>query len=575
MVPVLALFLYFQVTCGLTLVKAPIQAVLPPSCNSNIYCTGPLLHDVQLAKLYKDSKTFVDMKLRFDEQTVLDKYDILKRESGGVPSKDVLYKFVEENFETGSELELWIPNDFTESPALLNSISDEKYKSWAKDLNHVFKNLTRKVKEDVNTNPQLYSLLYVPNPFVIPGGRFLELYYWDSYWIVNGLLLLDMVQTAKGVIENFIYLVATYGLIPNGSRKYYLQRSQPPLLIPMVNSYYNRTGDLKFIKDNINILEKEFEFWQEKRMVKIRKNGVCYNLARYSALSSGPRPESYREDLETAAHFVTEEERNECYIKLKSAAESGFDFSTRWFIKDGTNKGNLSYIETTSIVPVDLNAFVHWNAKILSDFNALLNNPTKQAHYAEIADQLLAGITAILWREDIGMWFDYDLINKKSREYFYLSNFTPLWTQSYLLPKNIMSEKVLAYVKETGVADFVGGVPISLENSGEQWDFPNAWAPLEAIMIQGLENLNTPKAKSLAYSLADKWIKTNYYGWIKFQKMFEKYDVLLLGETGAGGEYDAQTGFGWTNGVCLEFLSTYGKELKSIDYSNYTSNTSE
>lgn len=89
--------------------------------------------------------------------------------------------------------------------------------------------------------------------FVIPGGRFRELYYWDTYWIMSGLLLCDMTTTARGVIENFFYLIRTYNIIPNGSRKYYLQRSQPPLLIPMVDQYYQHTKDLDFVRQNIEV----------------------------------------------------------------------------------------------------------------------------------------------------------------------------------------------------------------------------------------------------------------------------------------------------------------------------------
>lgn len=547
---------------GLTLVRGP-SASLPPSCKSNIYCKGVLLEDVQLARLYSDSKTFVDFKLRYSEDVITEKYKELRDKYGGAPPFNVLQQFVNDNFEEGTELEQWTPTDFTDKPSLVDRVADPLYKDWVISLNNIFRNLSRRVKDEVYQRPDLYSLLWVPNGFVIPGGRFRELYYWDTYWIINGLLLCDMKKTARGIIENFIYIVKTNGFIPNGSRKYYLQRSQPPLFITMAHSYYEKTGDIDFIKDNIDVFEQEYMFWEKHRMIKVRKNGICYKLARYYSQSYGPRPESYREDYITAEKFKTEEEKNEMYIKIKSAAESGHDFSTRWFIKDGTNKGNLSDIDTPSIIPVDLNAFLHANAVILSNFNGLLKRYRQQEMYKRKAENLLAGITAILWREDKGMWFDYDIKNKMSREYFYLTNLSPLWTISYpRLRQQQISEKVLDYIKETGIEQFIGGIPTSLENSGEQWDFPNAWPPLQAIAVEGLLKLDTPQSRDKAFLFADRWVKSNYRGYKKFGNMFEKYDVLLPGQTGAGGEYEAQKGFGWTNGVILQFLDEFGKDLK-------------
>lgn len=206
------------------------------------------MHDVQLAHVYPDSKTFVDKKLKYTESDILSKYKDLKNNNNGkVPSNSELIKFIDENLEDGDELEEWVPPDFTETPSILNRIKDTNYKSWASGLNHVWKTLARKVKEDVKKNPDRYSLIYVPNGFVIPGGRFRELYYWDTYWIVNGLLLCDMKVTARGVIDNIISLVNEVGFMPNGGRVYYLNRSQPPMLPLMVLSYYRATNDFDYV----------------------------------------------------------------------------------------------------------------------------------------------------------------------------------------------------------------------------------------------------------------------------------------------------------------------------------------
>lgn len=221
---------------------------------SQIYCESEFMHDVQLAHVYPDSKTFVDKKLKYTESDILSKYKDLKNKNNGkVPSNSELITFINENLEDGDELEEWIPPDFTETPSILNRIRDTNYKSWAAGLNQVWKTLARKVKEDVKINPDRYSLIYVPNGFVIPGGRFRELYYWDTYWIVNGLLLCDMKVTARGVIDNIITLVNEIGFMPNGGRVYYLNRSQPPMLSLMVLSYYKSTNDFDYVKKVIAV----------------------------------------------------------------------------------------------------------------------------------------------------------------------------------------------------------------------------------------------------------------------------------------------------------------------------------
>lgn len=217
-----------------------------------IYCTSEFMHDVQLSGIYPDSKTFVDKKLKYPEKEILDKYNAWKKANNNqVPSKPDLTKFINDNLEDGDELEMWVPPDFTDSPSILNRISNPKYKKWAYELNNIWKTLARKIKHDVKKNPKRYSLIWVPNGFIIPGGRFRELYYWDTYWIVNGLLLCDMHSTARGIIDNIIMLVKQYGFMPNGGRVYYLNRSQPPMLILMVLSYYKTTNDFDYIKKNI------------------------------------------------------------------------------------------------------------------------------------------------------------------------------------------------------------------------------------------------------------------------------------------------------------------------------------
>lgn len=235
------------------------------------------------------------MKIKTSANDTLQKFEKMMNETGSAPSRSEIQNFVKENFDReGSEFEAWDPPDWKQSPEFLSKIKDPKFKDWAVNLNLLWKFLGRKIKDEVRDHPELYSIIYVPNPVIVPGGRFREFYYWDSYWILKGLLLCEMIDTVRGMVENYLHIVGKYGHIPNGGRIYYLMRSHPPLLLPMVQLYYEHTKDLNFIKQHIQVMEKEFQFWMNNRTVKIEKDGKHYTLARYKESSYGPRPESYR-----------------------------------------------------------------------------------------------------------------------------------------------------------------------------------------------------------------------------------------------------------------------------------------
>lgn len=146
-------------------------------------------------------------------------------------------------------------------------------------MNEIWKVLCRKMDPTVEANPSRYSLLYVPKPFVVPGGRFREFYYWDAYWIVKGLLVSGMHETCKYMIQNFVHMVETYGFVPNGGRCYYLRRSQPPLLTGMVYEYFEATHDVDFIREIMPKLEMELEFWDRKRLLKMEIGGAEYEVS--------------------------------------------------------------------------------------------------------------------------------------------------------------------------------------------------------------------------------------------------------------------------------------------------------
>lgn len=280
------------------------------------------------------------MKMKYPPKETMERFSKFMTENGENPGYVETFNFVNSTFDpAGSEFENWVPGDWKQHPKYLDDIKDSAFRDWAYKLNDLWKLLGRKIKDDVKDHQELYSIIWVPRPAIVPGGRFREFYYWDSYWIIKGLLLSEMTDTARGMLDNFLYIVDKYGFIPNGGRIYYLKRSQPPLLIPSVKIYYDHTEDLDYIRKNIGTMEKEFSFWMNNHTVNVTMEGKNYTLAVYGDKSSGPRPESYYEDIHSAGIFSTKEAKEHHYSELKAAAESGWDFSSRWFISEKKDNG--------------------------------------------------------------------------------------------------------------------------------------------------------------------------------------------------------------------------------------------
>ncbi|XP_061448855.1 trehalase isoform X2 [Rhineura floridana] len=518
---------------------------LPPPCDSQIYCTGELLRQVQEAMLFEDDKHFVDMPLKDSPEVVLEQFQKLVNETpGGNLSKEQLAGFVEGWFSPpGQELENWEPPDWTTSPPLLQRISDKKLQSWAQVLNAKWRQLGRQMKPEVKNSPERHSLIYVPNPLIVPGGRFLEYYYWDSFWVIEGLLLSGMTATAKGMIENFLYLVDKFGHIPNGGRVYYERRSQPPFLTLMMESYMKHTNDTDFLRSNLQVLEAEYRFWQDHRAVNVSFGGKEYSLNRYDVQVGGPRPEAYRKDVELAAGLEAGDQQK-LWAELKSAAESGWDFSSRWFLqRPAPLQASLQDTKTSAVVPVDLNAILCRVEHLLASFYGALGNSEKASWFQAAHQQRVAALRAVLWSNSAGAWLDYNLLLQKHNAAFYPSNLTPLWAECGVDPAT--SEKALLYLEASPALSYANGLPTSLVRAGQQWDLPNAWAPLQHLVIAGLAKSSLPRAQMLAFTLAQRWLRMNLAVYERYHGMFEK------------------EGFGWTNGVALQLLDLYSDRLTS------------
>ena len=344
----------------------------------------------------------------------------------------------------GDELEPYDPresqgDETAATPSQLEvSISDPKLRAWASDLVNLWPLLGRAMRPEVAMKARRHTLLPRIAPLVIPGGRFLETYYWDSYWVVLGLLSSGLTNAAKNLVANLLNDVETFGFVPNGSRCYYLNRSQPPLLSDMVMSIYQAEGDMVWLNRAVQVLDAEYSYWMSgNKAVRILKKGLagcsdCWVLNRYYSCATLPRPESYREDVATADAVVasmskcavlsSKEEgsvRAAVYRELATAAESGWDFSSRWMTKvvDKTSSSwALGSLQPTRCIPVDLNSLLYRMERNLDRAHATLagvdDGEESSRHSAEskrfsvLAGKRRAAVQAVLWDREAGRWRD-------------------------------------------------------------------------------------------------------------------------------------------------------------------------
>uniref|UniRef100_A0A8R1TXH5 Trehalase n=1 Tax=Onchocerca volvulus TaxID=6282 RepID=A0A8R1TXH5_ONCVO len=516
--------------------------------NWNIYCSGTILAAINLHRLEVDSKTFVDRPLKSDPQFVLKEF---KKAFGKLSIDKInakkLVEFRKRFFgEPGMELKSCHISEWRELPPKIARIKDRALKNFAVFLNRRWKDLCRQIIKI--ENPRQNSLIEVPHQFIVPGGRFREFYYWDAYWIVKAELLCTF-----RIILHF-----RFGFVPNGGRVYYLKRSQPPFLIPMVYEYYEATRDTKFIKENFDHLVKEYEFWVNNRSMKIKdEKGYEHIVYQYRTVSNVPRPESFRADIEVATK-VGEKDRRKFFQDLASAAESGWTFSSRWF----RDRKTLQTIETTNILPVDLNALICWNTNILKYFSNIIGKEQKAEEFENKRLSACKALNAIFYNKTEKAWFDFNLRTKSHNVLFYPSAIVPLYTNCYEMLDYDKSAKVIDYMNRSRAFNYPSGIPTSLKETGQQWDFPNGWPPMQHIIIEGMRKSDNPDAQEMAFKLARKWILANYKIYETTKKMWEKVVVTgTIPEPGVGGEYDVQDGFGWTNGVILDLLVTYSDRM--------------
>ncbi|HYE54934.1 MAG TPA: trehalase family glycosidase, partial [Chitinophagaceae bacterium] len=368
---------------------------------------------------------------------------------------------------------------------------------------------------------------------------------WDSYFTMLGLRESGQEDMIESMIKNFAYLINQYGFIPNGNRSYYLSRSQPPYFALMVELLAQKKGAVAYAL-YLDALQGEYNYWMDKTAPT--KHAVTMpdgsTLNRYYDQLDIPRQESFLQDEEVAAQST--QSKPVIYRHLRSGAESGWDFSSRWF-KDGKN---ITTIQTTNMVPVDLNCLLYQLELTLAKAYKERGNLVRQKYFEQVADKRKKAILKYCWSAARGYFMDYDLTAKKAGTQMTIAGATPLF---FKIATPAQAKSVANVVKTKFLQP--GGVVTTLNKTGQQWDAPNGWAPLQWITISGLRNYDQ---NELAQTIAHRWIRLNVNVYDRTGKLMEKYNVIDTRLEAGGGEYPSQDGFGWTNGVLLKLVSMYG-----------------
>jgi alpha,alpha-trehalase len=484
-----------------------------------------LFDTVQLANVFADSKTFPDCVPLKLPQEIMESYQDNKT------SPDFnLKRFILENFR--------VPSSSSKDFRTVNRADVEGH---IKQLWDVLKRSPAEV-------PANGSLIKLPNAYVVPGGRFREIYYWDSYFTMLGLAHSGRADLIESMVNNFASLIRSFGFIPNGNRTYYLTRSQPPFFSLMVRLLMDVKKDKadSILKANRDALEKEYKFWMDDNGIKKGAVGHVVHLPdgsvlnRYCDKGDWPREEAFKEDVKTAKDSGRPLPR--VYRDLRSGAESGWDFSSRWFA-DGKNLGT---IQTTDIIPVDLNCLLYHLEQTLALAYNRKKDKVKRSGMLELAERRKVALERFCWDRSIGYFRDYNWKTLNQSPYLSLAGMYPLY---FNMVKQNRANAIAVQLQNTFLKP--GGLITTPVNTGQQWDAPNGWAPLQWLAVVGLNNYGN---RRLAVEISRRWVSLNVRVFQKSGKLMEKYNVVDTSQVAGGGEYATQDGFGWTNGVLLSLM---------------------
>jgi alpha,alpha-trehalase len=399
-----------------------------------------------------------------------------------------------------------------------------------------------------------HGLLYLPRPYVVPGGRFNEMYGWDSYFIVRGLLYDGQHALARDMVDNFLYEVRHYGGVLNANRTYYLTRSQPPLLSRMVLLVAGRNPDRAWLASAREALVAVHDHWLTPPHLI-----PALGLSRYFDHGTGPAPEVVAGERDAAGH--DHYDRVRAWFRAHPEAAAGYyrresDQLTALFYEgdramresgfDPTGRFGPFGAATTRYAPVCLNTLLYKMERDLAWIDATLGRDADADRWRALAEERADRIETLLWDEKAGLYFDYDFVRGERNPYPFATTFWPLWAG--LAPLG-HAERVRDNLR---LFERPGGLVTSAAVTGAQWDAPFGWAPLQLFADEGLRHYTFIDE---AHRISGAWVKMVIEDFERRGTLVEKYDVDRRTSDVAGrlafGYTSNEIGFGWTNGVFL------------------------
>src|SRR5271156_152110 len=439
------------------------------------------------------------------------------------------------------------------------------------------------------------GLLYLEHRYVVPGGRFNEMYGWDSYFIIRGLLRAGRVELARGMVNNFFFEIENYGAMLNANRTYYLTRSQPPFLSSMFVDVYEtlqKTGraDPIWLSHAYADLEKDYEMWNRDPHL-----AGDTSLSRYYDFGEGPPQEAVQDETgyyrNVASYFFFHPAQADSYIvdSLPAAAESvagsaytlqvcdfsqtmnraGCDEGRQFKLSSDYYRGDRSMREsgfdvsfrfgpfgaaTHHYAPVCLNSLLYKTEKDMAQIGQWLGREADADKWSKRAEKRKQLITRYLWDDKAGFFLDYNLTTSQKSSYNYATTFYPLWAGV------ATQEQAQAVEKNLRTLEKPGGLAMSAEDTGAQWDLPYGWGNIEMLAVAGLRRYGyNADADRVSYEflsmVAENFRRDRY--------IVEKYNVVTRSSE-AHAELGYQmnvVGFGWTNAAFLELLGGLPKEM--------------
>ena len=407
-----------------------------------------------------------------------------------------------------------------------------------------------------------HGLLYLPYPYVVPGGRFNEMYGWDSYFTQVGLVRDGEMALAKNMTDNFLYQIDHYGKILNANRTYYLSRSQPPFLTQMILNVYRKQHDIEWLRSSVPAIEKYYRFWTEEPHVT-KQTG----LSRYYDLGDGPAPEvlSGERDPQGRDHYdlvkeyylthdVKDYDLGQYYDKEKDQLTDLFYKGDRTMRESGfdpSNRFGPFNIDIIHFDPVCLNSLLYLMETDTAEILRIIGRARQARAWTDRAEERKQRINRLMWDEKDGLYYDYNFARKEVRRYPFVTTFYPLWVGA------ADRRQAARIASNLHLFERPGGLLTSTYVSGSQWDAPYGWAPTEMIAIQGLRRYGYNKE---ADRVTTNFLSTILKEFIQHNTIVEKYDVERReSEVSAGlkfGYKSNEIGFGWTNAA---FVELYGQ----------------